>query len=83
MWKAVLCGIYGSVGGKWLPLFPDSGNVSKIWKDIVGLTPSNPNLFNFCKVNVEITIGNGRIIMFWVDVWKGKASISSQSPRLN
>lgn len=48
----------------------------------MGLAHSNPDLSNFHRENVEITIGNGRRIIFWVDVWKGEASLGSKFPRL-
>lgn len=65
-----------------MPPVVESGYVSKIWKDIVGLAHINPALLNYYLEKVEITIGNGRRIMFWVDAWKGESSLSWQFPRL-
>lgn len=82
LWKSVVCSKYGYSGGKWWPSVTDLSLVSKIWRDIVDIAQSSPNLFSFFVENTEITIEDGRRIRFWDDNWFSKSSLRTQFPRL-
>lgn len=50
--------------------------------DIILVNHSNSNLVNFYLDNVEIRIGNGERISFWVANWMGTNYLKFQFPRL-
>lgn len=82
LWKAIVCCKYGSAGGKWLLSTNITGITSKIWRDIVEVSQSNPKLYTLFLENMEIIIGNGKRIMFWIDNWIGDSSICNKFLRL-
>lgn len=59
-----------------------TGITSKIWRDIVEVSQSNPKLYTLFWENMEIIIGNGKRIMFWIDNWIGDSSICNKFLRL-
>ncbi|CAL5359220.1 unnamed protein product [Camellia sinensis] len=82
LWKQVICGKYGSTGGRWLPSIEVSVKVSNIWRDILSVPQSNPRLHSLYVENVEIKIGNGNRVLFWIDNWRGVSCLKLKFPRL-
>ncbi|XP_028076768.1 uncharacterized protein LOC114278826 [Camellia sinensis] len=84
LWKQVICSKYKLEGGRWFPFYVEATNISRVWSDIIFVGDSNSSLLNYFIGNgdVEIKIGYGERISFWVDNWMGTMCLKSQFPRL-
>lgn len=82
LWKQLICNKYRSEGGRWFPFHAEATNISRVWSDNILVNESNNSLFNYYLHNVELRIGNGERLSFWVDNWLGTSCLKSQFPRL-
>ena len=69
-------------GGRWFPFVENSGRLSRVWCDILGVADCNPNLRNFYFSNVDFVIGNGNRIGFWEDKWLDNQCFKESFARL-
>ncbi|KAI8026632.1 hypothetical protein LOK49_LG02G01860 [Camellia lanceoleosa] len=53
-----------------------------VWRDILNVALKCPQLMEVFKANSKITIGDGRLISFWLDHWVGGDCLKKLFPRL-
>lgn len=82
LWRKVICSKYKLDVISWLPSSAPNRALSILWKDIVFVGQRDENLFRLFWSNVKISVGNGRSIRFWHDVWVGDAALHSVFPRI-
>ncbi|GMP84262.1 hypothetical protein CsSME_00037854 [Camellia sinensis var. sinensis] len=82
LWKDILCSKYDYATNGWLPSFVPQTNVSRVWKDILSASVSNPSVLVLYQSNVSIHVGNGRRCRFWIDRWLREGSLKGLFPRL-
>lgn len=82
LWKKVIISKYGAVGGRWLPVMEGIGKESNVWSDILNVSRTNAELFDFFKSNCKLAIGNGCSIDFWHDKWLLNVQLKVEFPKL-
>ncbi|KAL7174101.1 hypothetical protein ACSBR2_033370 [Camellia fascicularis] len=80
--KKVICSKYLEGGGGWWPLLVASTRLSMVWRDILGAAGSCPEVVEFFKVNIKLSISDGRRTKFWLDNWVGNGCLKDIFPRL-
>ncbi|CAL5358449.1 unnamed protein product [Camellia sinensis] len=75
LWKDVICKKYYGSTEEWSPALVRGGKMSKIWKDIVGIVVSKPEVLGFFNSNTTIELGDGSRTKFWLDNWAGSVCL--------
>ncbi|XP_028106830.1 uncharacterized protein LOC114305894 [Camellia sinensis] len=82
LWYKVICSKYRFLGGKWVPNPSLNTLSSYIWNGIVAAGEQNQSLSLFYASNLQLKVGNGYHISFWVDPWCGNLCLKDEFPRL-
>ena len=53
LWKTVICAKYDVLEGQWFPRVNDLDHVSVIWRDVIVIPITNPNLHIFQKEVIQ------------------------------
>ncbi|GMP72459.1 hypothetical protein CsSME_00030493 [Camellia sinensis var. sinensis] len=82
IWKKVIISKYPHNGGSRWPAQDVNSRYSMVWRDILKVALKCPQLLEVLKANSKITIGDGRLISFWLDQWVGGDCLKNLFPRL-
>ncbi|XP_028085475.1 uncharacterized protein LOC114286504 [Camellia sinensis] len=82
LWKQVILSKYPQLGGSRWPVQEVNSRWSMVWRDILGVAVKCPELLEFFKANSRISIGDGRLTKFWMDLWLGSDCLKNLFPRL-
>ncbi|XP_028122593.1 uncharacterized protein LOC114319737 [Camellia sinensis] len=80
--KEVIYSRYGKISRGWSAWLNHPVGVSLVWKDISQLSTVNQQLGEFFGEQVQIIVGNGRMIKFWYDPWLGDRGLKDEFTRL-
>ena len=82
LWRRVICSKYNLDPKHRFPKIALTGEISKIFNDMIKMKHKNPYLFSFFVANTKPVAGKQDKISFWQDDWKGDGSLMSRFPRL-
>ncbi|GLU05147.1 hypothetical protein SLE2022_222630 [Rubroshorea leprosula] len=57
-------------------------NMSRVWKDIVGVGSGSERLLEMLVKGFKWKVGDGSCVKFWSDIWVGDKSLKNLFPRL-
>ena len=75
LWRKVICSKFGETNGGWHTCDLRGGYETSLWKEI---RKEWPSFFQ----NMVFSLGDGRRINFWKDVWCGEEALCSIYPSL-
>ncbi|XP_039050056.1 uncharacterized protein LOC120191133 [Hibiscus syriacus] len=82
LWRSIICHKYGSGELPWMVNLGNIKDASITWKGIISNLQSEETEKWMCGNSFRWQVGDGKIVLFWEDVWYGDKALRSRYPRL-